>query len=235
MKLEISDALPGRTVLNPLSGFITQSWPGGASEDSKDSMTPKVSLSDEEKHELKKLEKIITAGFLHMRDCAEALKVIKEKKLYRASHSTFQDYCLAKWGKDRSAVHYMLQASEQRKQIVENFNKNVQAKSVQAEVEMVSNASDSAVREMAKVPKRKQRAVVKEAAKISDPPTAKAIKFVATEPEPEEAAERATVKSIAIDLVEKVRDEMSGAYTSYDGRTVKAFAKILTEKMEEIL
>lgn len=76
---------------------------------------------------------------------------------------------------------------------------------------------------VADLPKKKQMAALK------DQPKPK------PEPDNEEAAERATVKSIAIDLVEKVREEICSPYASYDARTAKAFAKNLTEKMEAIL
>lgn len=201
-------------------------------------MIPKVSLSDEEKHELKKLEKIITAGFLHMRDCAEALQVIRDKRLYRVSYANFKDYCLAKWGKDRTAVNYMLEAAGERKAIDEQF---VNSGDVEAK-QLLDESSDKAVRELAKQPKEKRASIIKKAAEKTGKPAAKSIRETANpppkpspEPPDEEAAERATVKSIALDLVEKVRQDMVGPYASFDARTVKHFAKALTEKMEEIL
>lgn len=202
-------------------------------------MTPaKVLLSAEEKHELKKLEKIITAGFLHMRNCAAALQVIRDKRLYRATHANFKEYCSLKWGKDRTAVNYMLEAAGERKAIDEQFVNSGDAKAKQ----LLDKSSDKAVRELAKQPKEKMASIIKKAAEKTGKPAAKSIRETANPPPPkpapepdEEAAERATLKSIAIDLVEKVRDEMSGAYTSFDSRTVKAFANILTERMEEIL
>lgn len=102
-------------------------------------------LPPKEHVELVRLEKIIAAGWKPIRECAGALSIIRDRRLYRARFDTFADYCSGKWGREKSAVNMMLQAYEVRKAFDQNLAKDDPAKTVLAEI------SDSAVRELCKV------------------------------------------------------------------------------------
>ncbi len=125
-------------------------------------------LTAQEKAELHKQEAIVELGFLRMRDCAEALRIIRDQRLYRTKAKTFAEYCEKNWGKNRDAVDKMLAVWEARKEIAENLCKEKPLQS------LVKTAPDSAIRALEAVPKRSQKRVAKAAAK-NGKLTAKAI------------------------------------------------------------
>jgi len=116
-------------------------------------------LTKDETDELRKQERIIAKGFIHMRSCADALRVVRDGKLYRAKFKTFAEYCEKTWGKNRDTVDLMLQTWEFRKEIAENFGKE---KPLQT---LIENAPEDAVRKLDKVPPRSRRRVLKAAEK----------------------------------------------------------------------
>jgi hypothetical protein len=70
----------------------SQLAPGSPSNESSTSI---VALSDEEEDELFHLEKKIQKAFW---EAGNALKKIRDKRLYKGSHRRFEDYCKERWG-----------------------------------------------------------------------------------------------------------------------------------------
>src|SRR2546426_2263410 len=116
-------------------------------------------LLESERQELLKYERIISKGFIHMRDCAEALRIIRDKKLYREEFPTFQEYCKSKWNREKRTIYYLIEAAACRKDLGNTVSHEEPLQLA------VQNASDGAVRALAKVPKRSQKRVLKEVLK----------------------------------------------------------------------
>ena len=64
-----------------------------------------VITSIDEANDLARLEAIVAKGLQTFLEVGAALTEIWDRKLYRAEHATFADYCKTKWGMtDRRAL-----------------------------------------------------------------------------------------------------------------------------------
>jgi hypothetical protein len=72
-------------------------------------MTP---LTPKEKGQLKKCEDTIRSGMGIFFEVGRALLTIREGRLYRASHSSFEAYCHERWGFGRSYASRVIGAAE---------------------------------------------------------------------------------------------------------------------------
>jgi Domain of unknown function (DUF4326) len=68
-------------------------------------------LNIEESHELERCEVVIKQGLNTFIEVGQALMTIKEKRLYRISFKTFEDYCLGTWSLSRQRVYQLIDAS----------------------------------------------------------------------------------------------------------------------------
>ncbi len=125
-------------------------------------------LSLSEQAELTKLEGIIAAGFKYLRDRADALTTIRDKKLYRINFDTFQDYCRERWGKDRNSIYRVLEAYEVRKEIVANCDKISDSETKK----LAESVSDHGIRELTHVEPEQRAEVLKRAASNGKPTAA---------------------------------------------------------------
>lgn len=66
-------------------------------DDDLDLIPPSSGLSDDEQRALAEAEDKIRTGLVSFSQMGQALAVIKERQLYRASHRTFESYLLDKW------------------------------------------------------------------------------------------------------------------------------------------
>lgn len=81
--------------------------------------------------------------------CGKALEAIRDKKLYRAKHATFDEYCQKVWGWSRQRAHQLIQSSET-------------VRSLPAEMStMVDKISERGARELTKVAKSSRVRVLK--------------------------------------------------------------------------
>jgi len=55
-------------------------------------------MGDKDEADLFELERVITFGLKTFVDVGNALAEIRDRKLYRAEHKTFEDYCRDRWG-----------------------------------------------------------------------------------------------------------------------------------------
>jgi hypothetical protein len=69
-------------------------------------------LNIDESHELERCEVVIKQGLQTFIEVGQALMTIKEKRLYRISFKTFEDYCLEKWAITKTQANRLIQASE---------------------------------------------------------------------------------------------------------------------------
>ena len=110
-------------------------------------------------------ERKIAAGFSTFCEVGDALLKIRDARLYRASHASFEDYCREKWGMTRRRADQLIEASAVVIGLAsENHGSQI--------------TTERQARELAKVPESSRAEVLKQAAEAG-PVTAKAIKEAA--------------------------------------------------------
>jgi N6-adenosine-specific RNA methylase IME4 len=68
-------------------------------------------LSKTESRELREYESIIERNLTAFYEVGNALVAIRDKRLYRASYSTFEEYCREKWGMGRAHAYRLIEAA----------------------------------------------------------------------------------------------------------------------------
>jgi hypothetical protein len=102
-------------------------------------------------------EKIIHSSKREFVRVGIALEEIRDKKLYRIKHGSFQEYCIKRWGFQRSYGYQLIESAK-----------------VAVQVSDMSDINARQAQALAKVPEEKRAAVLKSAG-ASGPITAKAI------------------------------------------------------------
>jgi len=74
-------------------------------------------ITIEESRRLVELETTIGAGLQTFVEVGEALLEIRDSRLYRIEHRTFEAYCREKWGMSRPRVYQLIGASQVAKQV----------------------------------------------------------------------------------------------------------------------
>lgn len=131
-------------------------------------------LTKAERVQLLYCEQRIEAGMASFKEVGRALASVRNGKLYRDAHSSFEAYLQERWHMGRTYAYNLMQAAE-----------------IAAEVSAIADIqTESHARELAKVEPEKRAEVIQEAAK-EGPVTAKKIKEAAKrvevqaeEPEP---------------------------------------------------
>lgn len=75
-------------------------------------------LTKRELARLGTLEVSVTKGLASFFEVGAALKEIRDSRLYRESHDTFEDYCQERWGIDKTYAHRNICAAELRSELV---------------------------------------------------------------------------------------------------------------------
>jgi hypothetical protein len=143
-----------------------------------------TTLTAEEQKRFSQLRKVATDS---MRDWCEALREIRDARLYREEYPTFEDFCRIEIGKTRQRINQMLNADLVRMEL----------ESVPSLESMLSKTSGRAIEEIAKAPPESRAEVAtRVAAEVEatgEAPTAKKVKRVVAEvvatPEPEPGPE----------------------------------------------
>lgn len=68
-------------------------------------------LADAEKTRLSELEVVVERGLAKFVEVGAALIEIRDSKLYRAEHRTFEAYCVARFGMKKSQAYRLIEAS----------------------------------------------------------------------------------------------------------------------------
>lgn len=76
-----------------------------------------IELSKDEAQELDELEAVIEEGAITFFRVGMALAAIREKKLYRSTHPTFEDYCRDRWGMSKSHANRYIDSAEVAKNL----------------------------------------------------------------------------------------------------------------------
>jgi len=125
-------------------------------------------LSLPEKNDLQYHEQRIERGLATFIEVGESLWKIRENKLYRQTHKTFEDYCKERWGISKTHANRLIGANEIASEMAPTGAKIT---------------SERQARELAKVPEDQRQEVVERASEATGGKlTAKAIKEARKEP-----------------------------------------------------
>lgn len=132
-------------------------------------MTTNLSLTLEQRAELQRCERVIQSGLETFELVGNALISIRDSKLCRETHDTFEAYVRDKWGMSKMHAHRMMGAAK----VVANLESN----------QLVTPATESQARPLTSLPAEQQVPAWKAAVEIAGgkQPTAKQV---------EEAVER---------------------------------------------
>lgn len=114
----------------------------------------KESLSELETKDFQSFEKVIAKGLQTFYDVGNALSAIRDKKLYRNSFKTFEDYCLKRWGMSKPRAYQLIQAAD----ITENLSTIVDK----------NHINEGQIRELASVPAHEQKLVYQLANELTE-------------------------------------------------------------------
>lgn len=127
-------------------------------------------LNSAEVNALSYNEQRVSEGLERFRDVGLALASIRDNRLYRSTHATFEDYCRERWGWSARRGYQLIDAAEALAGLPEECEPLVH--------------TERAARELAKVEPEHRAEVLAKAAQAG-PVTAKAIKRAAQVAEPE--------------------------------------------------
>jgi hypothetical protein len=127
-------------------------------------------LDATEQADLARLETIVDRGLTGFVEVGNALLEISDRRLYRATHSTFQEYVQEKWNMTARRAYQLCEAAEVVKALPENVNNCSHSR--------ITNEGQA--RELAKV-KPEKRAKVLETAATKGKVTAKSIQEAAVQ------------------------------------------------------
>lgn len=129
-------------------------------------------LDAAEAAQLTRFEERIQEGLASFIEVGEALSAIRERRLYRATHGTFEEYCRVKWGMSRVQAHRLIVSAETVEALPIGNREHI--------------TTEFQARELAAVPAPDRAAVVEKAIQATGGKiTAKAIREAAKPEEPE--------------------------------------------------
>lgn len=122
-------------------------------------------LAPTESRNLAECEGVIERGLKTFTEVGNALLQIRDGRLYRESHATFEDYCRERWGFSRIRAHQIIEASA----VVQNFEQSG----------LPAPTVESQARELARVPEPERAQVWAKTIEHTDgKPTAAAIRQI---------------------------------------------------------
>jgi len=131
-------------------------------------------LTKQNQTRYQELKQVVKENLESLFKVAEAMKEIKEDKLYREEFTTWEDFCQSAYHLSVSYVDRMIDGYV----LLESLPKNLQIGETSIPIEEVVT-NESQVRSLKKVPKDKRIKVLIEAASSSKPITSKSIKKAA--------------------------------------------------------
>ena len=131
-------------------------------------------LSVIERSNLQRLETQIENGLQTFLQVGLALKDIRDLKLYREDHQTFEKYVSEKWGHSRQWAHQLINAVIIEQQIGENVSNCLQTPKTESQYRELAKLEPDKIPEV-------WEAVTKECEETGEQPTARKIKQFAAE------------------------------------------------------
>jgi hypothetical protein len=124
-------------------------------------------LTAAERNRLEKYEATIQSHFESFRLAGEALQNIRDSRLYRETHATFEDYCREKWEMSKTQANRLIAAAK----VVENI-------SSVAPKEVTEHLTESVIRALATLDPKDQKKAFKQAVKDAPASTGVTAKIV---------------------------------------------------------
>lgn len=118
-------------------------------------------ITHEEAKELKTLERVVERGMATFVEVGNALKKIRDKKLYREEYKTFERYVQERWGFSKTYANNLINAES----VIGNLTTIV-----------VKPSTESQARELYKAPPEKRAEIWEEVVDSTPTPTAKDVK-----------------------------------------------------------
>ena len=142
-----------------------------------------MELASQDRSQLRKLESVIEKGIATFVEVGEALRTIRDSKLYRDDYGTFERYVEDRWQFKKRYAYNLIESAEAVKNVHHGAQKTVPANERQA-------------RELAKAPPEKQAEVWEEVVADNPNPTAKDVKAAVArhKEEPE------TIEAVAVSV-----------------------------------
>ncbi len=81
-----------------------------------------VKLNGQEMTRLSALEETVERGRQTFIEVGNALSEIRESRLYRETHKTFESYCQDRWGWSRVQAHHFIKAAETAENLLTTVN-----------------------------------------------------------------------------------------------------------------
>lgn len=178
-------------------------------------------LTKIEETELNRCERVISDGMRTFYDVGNALRTIRDKRLYRATYETFEAYCEKVHGWVRSRAYQLIAATEVA-EVAREMSTTVDIQ------------SEGAARPIAALPEEKRKAAIREAQRLAEKEnderpiiTSKhtkmaAAKFAVPKPPAEPAAPKKPAKSGA----EKVQPKHRKEALSLFGKLVRSLDRL---------
>ncbi|MBF2067511.1 MAG: hypothetical protein IGS39_24305 [Calothrix sp. C42_A2020_038] len=83
---------------------------------------PETELSEAEALELDSLEATVQRGLRAFWEIGQALRILRDKRLYRQNYNSFEEYCMNRWEMSRRSAYYLIDAAA----VYENVNRSSQ-------------------------------------------------------------------------------------------------------------
>lgn len=135
-------------------------------------------LDPNERQQLVECESVIEAGLASFVEVGVALAEVRDSKLYRQTHSTFEDYCRERWGLKRQRAYELIEASDVTRSLSEISDTMPSRESHAAELAPLRNEPER----MAEAWKQANDTAEEEGRKVTAADVRKAVR---TEPEPD--------------------------------------------------
>jgi len=178
------------------------------------------SLATQDVKRLAACEATIEKGMSTFVEVGQALAEIRDSKLYRETHKTFQAYCKERWSMARSRAYQLIEAAV----VVENLSTTVDKTD-----DMFPPVNEAQVRELSRVAPEKQPEVWREASKNGTPTAAKV-----TEAAKKVVGEDGIIRTVSTDKrCTPIPPKLAPVFT--DGpRRIRGLVKKIGELLNEI-
>jgi hypothetical protein len=119
-------------------------------------------LTSSERHRLTEAEAVIQSHFESFSKAGDALVDIRDNRLYRETHGTFEDYCRERWEMSKTQANRLIAAAT----VLHNIVKVKESKDI------AEHLTESAVRPLTSLTPAQQQKVMRKVVEKAPPPVA---------------------------------------------------------------
>jgi hypothetical protein len=113
-------------------------------------------LTEEEQRDRLHLERKVERAFF---EAGKALAELRDRRLYRSSHRTFEDYCRDRFGHSRQKSNYLIAAADVYENLTTNCCQNLPPEDLTTNGSQILPTSEGQVRPMTKLEPQQQQEV----------------------------------------------------------------------------